>query len=250
LTNILPNSGMNMLIATTDAALFLAFEAEANAVSVQAHSTSNHHEFEERFDTAKYEAVVLDFDTLPNADDILSFMRESRCNKNAVVFAVASNRKNIELALQRRAHFILNRPLEASAIGRTLRVAYDLMLQDRRRQFRCAATLPVQLTLVQSRSVVQCSTTNVSSNGIAINAPVPLKLAEPLQIEFVLPDGYQIRASGFVVWDDKHGKAGINFQCSAPEMRQKLNSWLESQFESSVGILPVAAPGSELPATP
>jgi hypothetical protein len=54
-----------------------------------------------------------------------------------------------------------------------------------------------------------------------------------------LSGGFQIRATGFVVWDDKHGKSGINFQCVAPEMRQKLDSWLNSQFNNQLRTGPL-----------
>jgi DNA-binding response OmpR family regulator len=194
LTNNNGYTGMNMLVVTTDPALSSAFREEANEIGVEAQTSGDFRETHQRFEAAKYEAVVVDFDTFPDSDLVIASIRESRCNKNAVVFAVATNRRHMEQALQRRAHFVLNRPLEASALRRTLRVAYDLMLKDRRRYFRCATVLPIRVRIVRTQNILECLSINVSSNGMAINASESLKLAETLEIEFALSGGFRIRA--------------------------------------------------------
>ena len=48
-----------------------------------------------------------------------------------------------------------------------------------------------------------------------------------------LPDGNTIAGNGVVIWDDKHGKAGIHFHCNSPEMQSQLDSWLERQSAKS-----------------
>lgn len=48
-----------------------------------------------------------------------------------------------------------------------------------------------------------------------------------------LPTGNTIAGNGVVIWDDKHGKAGIHFQCNSPEMQSQLDSWLERQSAQS-----------------
>jgi len=56
-----------------------------------------------------------------------------------------------------------------------------------------------------------------------------MKPAESVDLEIVLPDGFVVLASGIVVWDDAHGKSGINLQCRNPEIRQRLDGWLDAQ---------------------
>ena len=65
---------------------------------------------------------------------------------------------------------------------------------------------------------------------MAVRTAVPLELAEPVDIEVALPDGFSVRASGLVVWHDREGNSGLKFHCSGPEMRQRLDAWLDSQF--------------------
>lgn len=64
-----------------------------------------------------------------------------------------------------------------------LDAAYDLMLGECRCHFRSAVTIPVLLTKMDSKSL-ECSTLNVSSNGIAVRTPIPFKLGEPLGMPF------------------------------------------------------------------
>jgi len=178
----------------------------------------------------KYEGLVLDFDTIPAAIPVLARVRESRPNKDAVVFAVATGADRRDRALQDGAHFLLQRPIDSIEIKRTLHTAFDLMRGERRRYFRCAADLPVELMFITSGKSLQCITMNVSSNGMAVKTPVPLKLAETMDIALLLPETGTVRATGIVIWDDRHGKCGLKLQCSGPEMRKKLDSWLDSQF--------------------
>jgi len=65
---------------------------------------------------------------------------------------------------------------------------------------------------------------------MAVKTPFPLRLAETMDFALFLPETSAVRASGIVIWDDKHGKCGLRVQCSGPEMQEELDSWLDSQF--------------------
>jgi len=151
---------------------------------------------------------VLDFDTVPNAREFIAIARASRSNKNSVVFAIATNISHMEQALRDCTHFLLHRPIGASSIRKTLRSANDLMSGKRRGDFRCDAKLPVRLTNVSSGLNIDCSTMNVSSNGMAVLTPTAQTIAEVMEIALPLPDGFTIRATGIVIWDDQHGRVG------------------------------------------
>jgi hypothetical protein len=43
----------------------------------------------------------------------------------------------------------------------------------------------------------------------------------------------RVRARGIVVWDDKHGKTGVSFQCADSRDQRELNLWLDAQFRGS-----------------
>lgn len=74
---------------------------------------------------------------------------------------------------------------------------------------------------------------NVSSNGLALNTPTPQELGAEVNLVLELPTGDTIAGNGVVIWDDKHGKAGIHFHCNSPEMQSQLDSWLEERSAES-----------------
>jgi hypothetical protein len=161
---------------------------------------------------------------------IVRSVRQSRSNNSAILFAFATDTNCREQALQDRAHFVLRRPIESTSVRQTLSAAYDLMRRERRRYFRVAANLSAQLRVLTSKTAIQCTTINISSNGIAVANAVPFNLAEMVEIRLSLPDGFVVCGDGIVIWDDKHGKCGFRFHCRTHDMRNKLDSWLDSQF--------------------
>ena len=187
---------MHILLLTADPLLTSAFTDKSREIGIEAKSVADSDGFSHQLSSAKYEGLVLDFDTVPAAISVLSSVGENRPNKDAVVFAVATGTERRDRALQDGAHFLLQRPIDSSAIRRTLNTAYDLMHGSRRSYFRCAAELPVELISMTSGTALQCCSMNVSSNGMAVKTPVPLKLAETLDIALQLPDGFTVRPLG------------------------------------------------------
>jgi hypothetical protein len=228
---------LNALLLTTEEHLKINFDAVCIELGIHARNRSIHSEIATELDTQKYEAVVVDLDGLEDGHKYLAMVRQSPVNKNATSVAIATSTRNMELALDARAHFLLRRPVEEPEIRRILRAAYDFMLTDRRYNVRCSITLPVRLRIVRSGCTFECSTINVSTNGVAVFAPMSLKPTEAIDIELVLPDAFVVRASGIVVWDDGHGKSGLTFKCREPEMRHRLDAWLASQLHTiSLGV--------------
>src|SRR5579884_1782296 len=88
---------------------------------------------------AKYEALLLDFETVPYTKPILTRLRQSPANRNAVIFAVVGDANSRQRAREEGATFFLQRPLEGTETRRVLQAAYGLMTRERRRYFRCAA---------------------------------------------------------------------------------------------------------------
>ncbi len=101
-----------------------------------------------------------------------------------------------------------------------------------RRYFRCPVTLPVSLR-TPSGDHLKCVSINVSSNGLALNTPAPQELGAEVNVLLELPTGDTIAGKGTVIWDDKHGKAGIHFHCNSPEMQSRLDSWLAERSAKS-----------------
>jgi PilZ domain len=223
---------LRALLLTKEETTVASFRAVCSELGIVAEPIPSISEIASRLDERKYAAVVVDFDNPDGAEKYLPRLQASRMNKNAVVVAVATSAKNLERALDWRAHFVLRRPVAMVEVRRTLRASYDFMIANHRRQFRCSIVLPVRLRMLRSGAVLECSTINISSNGIAVYGSMRIKQFDSVDLDIVLPDGFVVLASGIVVWEDTQGKYGINFQVRSPEIRQKLDTWLSAQEAS------------------
>ncbi len=218
---------LHVLLLSADPLLVTAFTDISQEFGIEAHPSSVTQDAAEQLALSKYEGVLVDFDTIPEARPIFTATRQSPSNKNAVLFAVASHSTNALSALDDRVQFLLRRPLDRANMKQALCAAYVLMRRERRRYFRCLARLPVRLRTGAGESF-HCFTINVSSNGLAVNSPSPQKLGAPVEIELQLPIGFTFHGHGAVIWDDNHGKTGIHFHSASPEMQRNLDGWLDT----------------------
>jgi hypothetical protein len=222
---------MHALLVTLDSGLVTTFTDVSREVGIETQKSVETPGVPDELSRTKYEALIVDFDTVSQALPIIASVRESRSNKNAVVMAVATTHKQKQEALQEGANFVFERPFAKTEIRRVLSAAYDLMIGERRRYFRCAVDLPVRVTQKSSGATIECVTTNISSSGMALRGPIAFKSGEELNLELVSDDGaFILSANGTVIWDDKHGKTGLSIQCAGAEMQKHLDSWLDGRF--------------------
>lgn len=220
---------MRALVLTADPQLFTAFTEASSELGIEARASEDFESLTRQLSNEKYEGLVLDFDTLPVADNTVAMVRGSHSHQRAVIFAVATDSKRRDRALLQGAHFLLQRPMEKTQLTKTLNAAYPLMFGEHRRYFRCTVEWRVIVIRPGQEGFVECSTINLSRSGMGLRTPVPLRPGEDIEVGLSLPDGTAIRGAGVVIWDDKHGKCGITFQCSSPEMCRNLDAWLDSQ---------------------
>jgi DNA-binding response OmpR family regulator len=220
---------MRALILTGDQNLVQVFGSLFNNFKIITHSCSSESEARVELSSHKYEAVVLDFDKFAGVLPTYDKLRENRANKNLVVFAIATQGSRRKAA-ENGASFIFERPLEEARIAQVLRTAYGLMLRDRRDYFRLGVELPVALRR-SSGEVLQCKTINISRSGMALLTPSPFEANETVELNFRVDEmGATIHGTGKIIWDDRHGKAGISFECKRPEQFASFSAWLDNRF--------------------
>ena len=178
----------------------------------------------------RFEALVVDFDNLGSTRKIIATLRESPSSKNALIFAVASGGPSRTEALEQGVNFSLERPFNRAHIQEVLHTAYGLMLRERRRYFRYPVSLPVRLRRITGAEL-HCTSINISRNGMALHVPSALDLGDNIKVAFALTNSDRmVKGEGTVVWDDKHGKAGLSFQCETLDDQNRLAAWLDNQF--------------------
>ena len=223
------------LVVTRDTGLTTTFSDVSREFGISAQkSKSSNGGVPEELSLSKYEALLIDFETVLQTMPIFTTIRQSPANRHAVVFAVVGSPDSRQRARDQGATFLLERPLEGEGIRRVLQAAYGMMTSERRRYFRCSSEISVQLVR-DSGEELACKTINISSSGMAVSGQSSFKAGEELHIAFTLP-GYksQVRGQATVVWDDKHGKTGLSMKCANSQMQMELDSWLDAQFHPNV----------------
>jgi hypothetical protein len=176
----------------------------------------------------KFAALVWEFDELAGVSGMLTNLPHP--NKNVVVFGVANNRDNKPSASHLGAAFVIERPLVPSQIRDVLSAAYGRMLRDGQRYFRLAIELPVSIRRA-SGTMLQCTTLNLSQSGMAVKAAVTLTVGEPIYVAMAIPNTeIFMTVGGKVIWDDKHGKTGISFDCATTPVQDRFFEWLHDHF--------------------
>ncbi len=181
----------------------------------------------------KFDAVVVDLG-LAEAATCLEQVRASAANRTAVIFALTSSSQETARALKQGSSFVLQRPLTPDAIRHTLKVAYGLILRERRRYFRFAVDVPAVL-IRKSEPEVFGRTVDVSERGMAISTLTALPRGSEGTAQFTLLNPLlQITAETRVCWQNEKGEAGLSFLFLPFDLASGLQSWLAQKLEAQL----------------
>jgi ActR/RegA family two-component response regulator len=182
----------------------------------------------------KFEAVVVDLLLGELAQSILETVRASRSNRTVVLFTVSGSVEGSAVAFKAGSSFVLERPLSAASINRTLKAAYGLIVRERRRYFRCPI---VSAASIQGPDLKNfpCETINVSEGGMAVSMLAPLQAGLQVKVRFELPDrAFKFDVQSYVCWSDGKGKMGLQFVSPWEEGKSELQEWLSQKLEESL----------------
>jgi hypothetical protein len=150
-----------------------------------------------------------------------------------VTFAISSNGGEATAAFRRESGFVFERPLSTESIRSTLKPAFELILRERRRYFRCPLSIPVS---VRRRTMpdVRCCCVNISEGGMAVSTSVPLSPGEDVQVQFTLPDHKEpFLAESRICWL-KTGHLGVLFVSFSQGHKSELQGWLSQKLEETL----------------
>lgn len=236
---------MKALILCQDpetAAIFFQLFREAGIESQQCDSG---HQAIDQLMSDKFEALVLDFDNFPECTEIAKTVREIRPNHEAQVFSLVSSCQSRIRALSSGSTFVLRRPFAPSRIRSLMQTVYGRMLRSSQAHFRLSCEFTVSIARA-SRPLLKCTAINISHNGMAVITSGDLRPGEPLHLLFVIPHtNTVVSAEGTVIWADRHGKAGIRFECSSAAAEASLIEWLNGHFFMKLGVAPPMQHSSE-----
>jgi hypothetical protein len=181
----------------------------------------------------KFDAVIVDLELGDQCGLILDAVGLSAANRTAVTFAINGSDADASATFRRRTGFVFGRPLSPQSIRITLRLAYGLILRERRRYFRCPISTPVTV-LRRNMTEVRCLSVNISEGGMAVSTSVPLNAEEPVQVQVTLPNHREpFLAESTICWL-KAGQFGVRFVSLPLERKSELQEWLSRKLEETL----------------
>jgi CheY-like chemotaxis protein len=181
----------------------------------------------------KFDAVIVDLQLGGEANAVPEKVRCSRSNRTAVIFTVSDSDGETVSAFKAGSNFVLRRPLSLTSIGRSLKVAYGLILRERRRYFRCPVEIPAAICRA-GMPKVHGQTLNISESGMAITTSVSLRPGVKVQVHFTLPGHESWFVVGATICWCKETCLGLQFTSVSPHLTSELQEWLLQRLEESL----------------
>ncbi len=150
-----------------------------------------------------------------------------------MVFAVSDSDAETVSAFKAGSNFVLRRPLSLTSIGQHLKVAYGLVLRERRRYYRCPVKIPAVICGA-GMPKVHGQTVNISASGMAITTSVSLRPGVKVQVHFTLPDHESRFVVGAAICWCKESYLGLQFTSISPHLASELQEWLLHGLEKSL----------------
>jgi hypothetical protein len=129
-------------------------------------------------------------------------------------------------AFEMGANFVLDKPLTMDRMGKSVRVARGMMIQERRRYFRQPVDFAVWLTVGREKPE-KVTATNLSEGGMCVQLRRPLELGTVLDVDFTLPESdIRVETRAQLAWTDGQGRAGLRFDKIPFRVRGGFEKWL------------------------
>lgn len=181
----------------------------------------------------KFDAVIVDLQAGSQANAVLGQVRRSPSNRTSVIFAVSGSDAETASAFKAGCNFVMRRPLSPSSIGKSLKVAYGLILRERRRYFRCPVVIPVAICRA-GMAEIHGQTVNMSEGGIAIAITAALLPGVKVQVHFTLPGHENELVAGAAICWCKKTSLGLQFTSLPSHVTSELQEWLLCRLEESL----------------
>jgi CheY-like chemotaxis protein len=175
-----------------------------------------------------FDAVIVDFDDPHNASLILRNASQPTHGNKTMTIALLSDKTKVRHVFGAGANFVLYKPISERHAEATLRAATALLKRERRRAFRVAIQLPVQIR-VENGGALEGILLDLSEDGLDLLSAQPLCPSAIIVAQFTLPQGLvEIRVRGEVAWANPNGESGVRFLDLPESLRSTLREWVKA----------------------
>lgn len=178
-----------------------------------------------RLTRRRFEAIIVDCNSLQDASDILRAAKAAPVNKRALSIVLVESPVGLKGGFDLGAHFVLHKPLRVERARASFRAVRALMKRERRLQLRVPMQVPVEC--VGSRRY-SARTLDLCEGGMAIQFSGPVARENALHFSLELPGmDKKFEIWGEVAWEGNGYQAGVRFKNVTAEQQQTLRTWLD-----------------------
>jgi DNA-binding response OmpR family regulator len=226
---------LESLLLSRDTEVFRILRPMLEKLSIEVEICQEAKKASEILITEKFDAVIVDCDDLPGGVEVLEGLRITPSNRNSVTFAIVNGKKTTtQQAFGMGVNFVLHKPLSALNASRCFNAALNFMMRERRRYFRYAVKMPVEIVLDEKK--IKGTSTNISEGGIALQVHQALPKNAAPRLKFTLPDtNLSFDLESEVAWADIKGFVGLRFPHLPASTQEQLERWLDNQMEKTPG---------------
>lgn len=218
-----PEMAFECLLVSRDPAVYCPIERALRELSICTNACFSSSKAAELLEKCGTELVVIDWDGEESAD-LLHRIWASGAKPTPTIVAVAVQGSTIP-----GAHVVLQKPVTAPGITRSLKTAYSQMLLEHRRHARYALMTPVMAT-DQTRRTIPLTVTDIGDGGVGLKMKRDVLLGDELSFRLQLPGARkEIYLRVRVVWTRELGAAGCEFLGIPPVDVEVLHDWLKAR---------------------
>jgi CheY-like chemotaxis protein len=226
-----PTVGVRVLLVSSDIQIIDTLCESMGKMSMHVDICSDFTSAAYKLCHSKFEALVVDFKDRAAALDLLKKLRQMTSHKASVVLAILNCNEEMPSAFRAGASFVLVKPLSPTVLLRTLRVSYPLMVNEKRRSFRCPVRVPVYVSH-GAKPEFTATSANISEVGIALTSAPGLQVGDRINLRLMLPHTQaDAKITAEVCWCKPTGAAGLEFVQVPASIKEQLVSWLAARLE-------------------
>ena len=196
-------------------------------------------QFGEMVTSRKFDCVFVDCDDVAGATETFRQIRAVPSNRKTIAFAIVNGVTTLQQAFEMGANFVLDKPLSAERLSRSLRAAQGLMAHERRRYYRHPVATSVHVTLGAETYEHLGTTVNLSEGGLAMQLEKKTNIGIPVRFRFKLPDtDTWIEGKGEIAWV-ANDLSGIKFNVMSAKLRTAMQEWISKKLSGPELLPPV-----------
>lgn len=232
---------LTALLMSSDAQALGTIERTFEQYGIPAYFCPDSKTAEGSLNRRKFDLLVLDFDQ-PGAEALVDFHAMDARGIPGVIIALAKDPAILKSMLSRRVHFTLQKPVAGELMVRTLKVAYSMIVTEKRISFRHSVRIKAEASVLernQRRSLGPTTVCDVSHTGLRLLTASLVPRDATIFVDFELPEDREpIHTIGKVIWSNGQGHLGVQFRFIAPLEMKSLRSWLGAHCPWDVELEP------------